>query len=211
MPRAPRIQDAGHLHHVISRGNDRQALFRSPDDFRQYIDLLSEFRKQYPVCIYNFCLMDNHVHLLIEPLAEGNLSKFMENVSKQYAKYFNKKYNHVGHVFQGRFKSFLIQREKYLIACSRYCDLNPVKAKMVIDPKDYPWSGYKTLAYGKEGALKLDSQELFKNLGNRPEERHIAYRTLVFNYQGEELNLFDRRVCVLGDPDFKDKIKTANA
>ena len=207
MPRALRIQDAGYLHHVICRGNDRQAIFKSDHDFQKYLYLLEEARNLYPIHIYNFCLMDNHVHLIVEPLVEGGLSKAMEHISKQYAKYFNKKYNHVGHVFQGRFKSFLIQVERYFFACSRYVDLNPVKSGMVADPKDYRWSGYKTLAFGKDSGVKLDTHDLLRDLAAHRQEREIAYRALVLNQQGEDLNLMERRAGILGDADFKEKVK----
>jgi len=211
MPRAPRIKDAGFLHHVISLGNDRQPLFKSTADFQTYIDLLEEGRKKYPLKIYNFVLMTNHVHLLIEPTADGNLSKFMEMVSKNYAKYFNKKYDRIGHVFQGRFKSFLIQEDRYYFACTRYIDLNPFKAAIVSDPKDYMWSGFGGLAYGQKRALKLDIHVLYEDLGSTEQERQIAYRTLVLRYQGEELDLMKKRAGILGDRAFRRQFKESYA
>lgn len=207
MPRPLRIQDAGYVHHVICRGNDRQIIFKSDSDFLAYIDLVEKSRKLYPIHIYNYCLMDNHLHLLVEPKEEKSLSKFMEDVSKAYAKYFNEKYDHVGHVFQGRFKSFLVQEERYFFVCSRYIDLNPVNALMVTNPIDYKWSGYRLLAAGEESALRLDQHELYINLESNTQERQIAYKALVHNYQGEELNLLEKRAGVLGDTIFKDKLK----
>ena len=143
----------------------------------------------------------------LEPREEGSLSRFMEYVSKEYAKYFNKKYDRIGHVFQGRFKIFLIQRERYYFACSRYIALNPVKANVVSDPKSYIWSGYPSLACGKEGPIKLDRNDLYLHLGANPTERRIAYRALVLNQQGIELDLMNRRAGVLGDSEFRRKIK----
>lgn len=207
MPRPLRIQEAGFVHHVIARGNDQQTLFNDKEDFQAYIDFLEESRKNYPIQIYNFVLMSNHIHLLLEPAQEGNLSKFMEHVSKGYAKYFNKKYKRSGHVFQGRFKSFLIQEERYFFACNRYIDFNPLKARMVRDPKEYPWSGYRSLAFGSDPVIKLNLHSLYENLGKNPGERHIAYRALVSNYQGEDLDLLNRRVCILGDKGFQRSIK----
>ena len=207
MPRAPRLQDAGLLHHVITRGNDRQILFRSPQDFQKYLELLSHARREFPLKIYNYVLMDNHIHLLVEPTEEGNLSKAMEYVSKGYAKYFNKTYQHVGHVFQGRFKSFLVQDDRYFFTCSRYIDLNPVKANLVSNPADYLWSGHKTLAAGYESAFKIDHHHLYTALGKNDKERQIAYRALIQTNLGEELDLLDRRVCILGDDEFKKKIR----
>lgn len=208
MPRAPRLQDAGYVHHVISRGNDRQPLFKSSKDYQRYLFHLDESRKKYPIKIYNYVLMENHIHLLVEPKADGSLSKVMEDTSKAYAKYFNKKYGRVGHVFQGRFKSFLVQQERYFFACSRYIDLNPVKAGVVSEPKDYIWSGYSDLATGKRGHIDLDQSEVFLSLGKSDFEREIAYRTLVMSYQGQELDLLNKRAGVLGDKEFKKRFKS---
>lgn len=207
MPRAPRLQDAGLLHHVISRGNDRQPIFKSTADFQKYIALIDQYRRQYPVKIYNYVLMSNHIHLLIEPEQEGSLSQFMEHVSKAYAKYFNKIHNRTGHVFQGRFKSFIVQHDRYYFACSRYIDLNPVKAKIVSSANDYTWSGYGLLASGNKSALSLDTHSVYKDLGANPKERQIAYRALVSAHLADDLELLERRVCVLGDEEFRKKIK----
>ena len=198
MPRPYRIQEAGFVHHIISRGNDRQEIFLSKDDYKTYLLFLEDARKEYPLNVYNYILMPNHLHLLVEPRREGSLSKVMEIVSKAYAKYFNKKYERVGHVFQGRFKSFLIHDDRYFFACSRYIDLNPVKANMVKDPKDYGWSGYSTLAHGKKSLIHLDGHDLYQGLGASLTERQISYRALVNNHQGEELDLLNRRQGALG-------------
>lgn len=207
MPRPIRLQDAGFVHHVVCRGNDRQTLFNSPQDFLRYFEFIDEARRIYPCKIYNYVLMSNHVHLLIEPCQEGALSRFMEHVSKSYAKYFNKKYGHEGHVFQGRFKSFIVQSERYLFACSRYIDLNPVKAQMVETPGEYAWSGHAALAQGQKNALKLDWHPIYEQLGKNELERQIAYRALVNNMQGSELDLLNQRVSILGDKDFKKEIR----
>ena len=208
MPRPQRLQDAGFLHHVVSVGNDRQVIFKSPQDFLTYFDLLDKARKQYPIKIYNFCLMDNHIHLLVEPLEDGSLSRAMEYVAKGYAKYFNKTYHHEGHVFQGRFKSFLVQSERYYFACSRYIDLNPLKSQIVSDPKEYQWTGYKSLAFGEAPPIIMDVHSLYEGLGANEQERRIAYKTLVFNYHGEDLDLLERRTGVLGDKEFKNQFKS---
>lgn len=207
MPRAMRIQSAGFLHHVVCRGNDRQVIFKTRADYLKYCHYLDIARRRYPIKIYNFCLMDNHVHLLIEPREDGALSKFMEEVSKSYAKYFNAKYDHVGHVFQGRFKSFIVQTTQYFFKCSRYIDLNPHKAGIVEDPKNYPWSGYRFLIEGKKATIALDHHDLYKELGKNSFERQISYRAYVRNMEGEELDLLDRRAGVLGNKDFQKQIK----
>jgi len=207
MPRSLRIQDAGYLHHVICVGNNHQNIFKSHSDFQQYISFLEKARKKFPVNIYNYVFMDNQLHMLVEAKEEGSLSKFMEEGSKSYARYFNRRYDHSGHVFSGRYKSFLVQKERYFFICCRYIDLNPVKANVVSDPKQYAWSGYSALACGKDSPLKLDFHNLYKELGANSVERQIAYRALVMNYQGEEIDLLNRRAGVLGSPEFKSKIK----
>ncbi len=207
MPRPLRLQDAGYVHHVVCRGNDRQPIFSTPQDYLQYLDFLNEARTLYPCKIYNYVLMTNHIHLLIEPKAGGALSKFMEHVSKGYAKYFNKKYGREGHVFQGRFKSFIVQEERYFFTCSRYIDLNPANAHMVASAQDYAWSGYGMLAHGQKGPLVLDFHLLYLQLGRSDSERQIAYRALVHNLQSDPLDLLNRRVCILGDRAFKKEIK----
>ena len=204
MPRALRIHEAGFVHHVICRGNDRQNIFHHPQDFQSYQEFLDESRKLYPVKIYNFCLMTNHLHMLIEPRQEGHLSKFMEHLGKAYAKYFNREYNRVGHVFQGRFRSLLVQVERYFFMCSRYIDLNPVKAGVVKEPKEYAYSGYKYLGMGREPVIAVDEHELYRGLGKNSVERQIAYRGFVMMPQTQaEVRLIEhRRGHILGDDDF---------
>lgn len=209
MPRPARLQNAGYVHHVITRGNDRQPLFIDPEDFRTYLTLMDSARRDFPLQVYNYVLMSNHVHLLVEPLEDGSLSKVMHYVTKEYAKYFNKKYNRTGHVFEGRFKSFVVQTERYFFACSRYIDLNPVRAKLVDIPQNYLWSGFQTLGAGESGSFRLDVHGLYTQLGPTPFERQIAYRALVLNSQSDDLDLLHMRASVLGDREFKKSLKVA--
>jgi len=208
MPRALRLQEAGFVHHVTNRGNDGQVIFRESSDYKQFLTLVEESRQLFPVFLYNYMIMDNHFHLLLEPKEEGALSKFMEYVSKGYAKYFNKKYERQGHVFIGRFKSFTIQSEKYFFTSSCYIDSNPVKANIVNKPEDYAWSGYRALGKGQKGQVALDLHDIYLSLGNSDMERQIAYRAFVGNYQGVIIDFYKRRAGTLGDPEFKRQIKS---
>ncbi|HLF17637.1 MAG TPA: transposase [Candidatus Omnitrophota bacterium] len=203
MPRSQRLNQAGLLHHVISRGNAGQSLFRDREDHLQYLSLLKQAISEHPLSLYNYVLMGNTVHLLVETKKDGALSKAMELVTREYAKYFNAKYNSVGHVFQGRFKSFTVQDDQYYIACSRYIDANPVKSGLVNDPKDYEWSGYRALAFGEKGEIGLDSHPLYENLGQSPKERQLVYKTLVQQKFGPELDLDERKAGILGSREFK--------
>ena len=207
MPRSARVQEEGYLHHVVCCGNNGQDLFPSKEDYLKYVTLLKEARRQFPLKVYNFALVSNHLHLLVEPKQEGSLSSLMQIVTKEYAKYFNKKYDRQGHVFQGRFKSFLLQPQPFFFTSSRHIDFDAVNAKIVSDPKDYPWSGYAALAFGKECPIRLDEHELYHNLGKNPAERQVSYRALVVHFPGETIDFMDRRADIMGDVKFKRQVR----
>lgn len=131
-------------YHVTCRGNHRNNLFRDEGDFKEYIDLMCFYLKKLgdtPYEVICYCLMDNHVHLLVR-MSTRPLSDFMRMVNLGYARYFNEKYNYIGHLFQDRFFAELITQDRQLLEASRYIHLNPVRAQMVVMPLDYPWSSY---------------------------------------------------------------------
>lgn len=208
MPRATRITQAGVLHYVISKGNANQDIFRDLDDYRKYLSLLKDAIVFHPLFVYNYVLLRNAVHILVEPKQDNALSKAMESVTREYAKYFNQKYNSMGHVFAGRFKSFAIQPDQYFLACSRYIDLNPVNYELVKEPKDYTYSGYGELAYGQSGDFEVDQHEIYKALGSSDNERQLVYRSLIHQYLGAELDLDNRKSGVLGSKEFKTLVKS---
>lgn len=208
MPRANRITQAGVLHHVLSRGNANQAIFRDTDDYRKYLSLLKEATAAHPLHIYNYALLKSTIHLLVEPQKDNALSKAMESVTREYAKYFNQKYDSIGHVFAGRFKSFAVQPDQFFMACSRYIDLTPIKHELVKEAKDYEFSGYGELALGKAGDYGIDQHALYKALGSTDGERQLVYRTLVNQYLGVELDLENRKSGILGSKEFKQLVKT---
>jgi len=207
MPRAQRLNQAGLLHHVISKGNAGLELFKDREDHLKYLSLLQEAIAQFPLYLYNYLLLGSTVHLLVETRQDGSLSKAMEFVTREYAKYFNMKYNSAGHVFQGRFKSFTVQDEEFYFACSRYIDNNPVKNNVVSNATAYEWSGYNALAQGKKGPIELDIHDLYKKLGGTDQERQLVYRTLVLQKFGPELDLDNRKAGILGTKEFKKKVK----
>lgn len=207
MPRALRVTQPGTLHHITCKGNAGQALFIDDADYQKYLELLDQARRDFPLQVFNFVLMKSHIQLLVSPREEGSLSKVMQRVTKEYAKYFNKKYERTGHLFQGRFKSILVQEEKYLFACSRYIDFDPVNQKMEKEPQQYKWSGHACLACGHKGVFKLDEHLLYKNLSANVKERQIAYRAMILHHQGEDLDLLNRQARVLGDKEFKKRFK----
>lgn len=203
MPRPIRIQTADTLQHIIARGNDKQDLFIDTGDYKMYLQLLNAAKIEYGLKIYNYCLMNNHVHLLVSPSVDGAMAKVMERVTKQYAKYFNKKYGRKGHVFEGRYKSLIIQKESYFVACMRYIDMNPVKANLAKKPQDFRWSGFAALGYGRKREVALDQHEYFTEGCRTKKSVRLAYCDLVMNYKGAEVDPFKMHGSIIGDQEFK--------
>jgi len=208
MPRRLRTQEAGVLHHLVCKGNGFRPLFADDADYSKYLSLLEEARKLFPIKIFNYVLMEDHLQLLVKPIEEGALSKFMEYVSKNYVKYYNKARNQSGTLFQGRYKAFIVQDETNFFTCLRYIDVTPVAKKVIDSPQNYQWSGHLSLAYGKGEGLKLDKHELYLNIGTDAQEQQIVYRALILNTQGEQLDFINKRAGVLGDKEFKGKHKS---
>lgn len=144
MARKPRIDAVGALYHVITRGNNRQALFRNDGDRDRYLAILGQAQRHFALRIYAYTLMPNHVHILLE-LTKGKLAKCMQVIQQRYAQYINRKYRRVGHVYQGRYRAIVCERDPYLVALVRYLHLNPVRAGLARDPAEYVWSSH--LAY----------------------------------------------------------------
>lgn len=142
MTRPLRIEYAGALYHITSRGNAQEAIYRNDEDRKEFLTLLSNVNKRYNWYCHAYCLMDNHYHLLIETNSP-TLSKGMKYLNGSYTQYFNRVHKRVGHVYQGRFKAILVEKECYLLELSRYIVLNPVRARMVRTAKDWPWSSYR--------------------------------------------------------------------
>lgn len=141
MPRMPRIHYPGAFYHVILRGNAREDIFFSKNDRDYFYVLLNETVLRYKYRLHGFCLMTNHVHLIIE-VGNVPLSKIMQNISFRYARYINQQLNRVGHLFQGRYKAILVEAENYLLVLIKYVHLNPIRAHMVMNLEDYLWSSH---------------------------------------------------------------------
>ena len=138
MPRKPRIEIPGY-YHIVNRGVGQRVIFKEPDDYEQFEELMCIYAKSYRITIHNYCLMNNHYHLLIET-TEENLSRFMRQLNMSYAIYFNKKNQRAGHLWQGRFKSWYVTDEAYLYTLMLYIEQNPLKAKIVKELEAYPYS-----------------------------------------------------------------------
>ncbi len=140
MPRTARITLTNACYHVITRGNQKQSVFINTLDYQQYLSLLVKYKKRFRFNLYCFCLMPNHVHLLIKVKNPILLNKIMRGLNLSYTLYFNSKYGKIGHLWQDRFKSKIIERDAYLIECIKYIEANPVRASLVKLLEEYPWS-----------------------------------------------------------------------
>ncbi len=177
MARLPRVAAAGYPHHVIQRGNNRQTVFREDVDYARYVGWLREVAAEHAIAVHAYVLMPNHVHLLVTPPADGALSRAMQSLGRRYVRWFNDKYSRSGTLWEGRFRSAPIDADRYLLACSRYIELNPVRAGIVSAPEQYRWSSYAHHAGIRVDPLVTD-HPLVWALGNTPFERQLAYRRL---------------------------------
>ena len=206
MARKPRIEFEGALFHVITRGNQRQKIFRDDKDYRKYLEILSGYRKQYHYRLYSYVLMSNHVHLLIET-QDVPLSRIQQGINQRYTMYFNRKYKTVGHLFQGRYKAILCDRETYLLLLIKYIHLNPVRAKIVKLPEEYRWSSHRDYRNATK-ADTIDVDQVLRMFSEDKAQARVLYREFMGNgidMKGEDVyRTADQRI--LGDEAFVEQI-----
>lgn len=178
MARLPRLTVPGYPHHVIQRGNNRQAVFATPADYRTLLDLLDENARKFEVAVHAYVLMSNHFHLLLTPETKDGLPQMMQAVGRRYVRYFNDAQGRSGTLWEGRYKSTLIQTDRYMLACMAYIDLNPVRAGLVAQARDYPWSSHGHYI-GQQSDRLITPHPLYWELGNTPFAREAAYAELV--------------------------------
>jgi putative transposase len=178
MARLPRLVVPNQPHHVIQRGNDRRVVFSDVDDYTVFLEYLRDSAKIFNVAIHAYVLMPNHFHLLVTPFDAKGMGKMIQRIGRYYVPYFNKKYQRVGSLWQGRYKATVIDSEQYFMTCSRYIESNPVRANMVGNPADYPWSSYPHHIGVKADTL-ITEHSLYWSLGNTPFEREASYKELV--------------------------------
>jgi len=152
MARPLRIEYDGAFYHVTARGNERKRIFFSQADYKKFKDYLGDAQNQYGYLLHCYMLMTNHYHLIIET-PKGNLSKVMHYINGSYTNHVNRRRGRSGHLFQGRYKAILIDKDNYLLELSRYVHLNPVRAKMVARPEDYPHSSYRLYIFKQDDGL----------------------------------------------------------
>lgn len=204
MPRKTRIEIEGGLYHVITRGNDRKDIFHSREDHDKFLQLLMSQKHKLPFYLYAYCLMTNHLHLLIER-REDDIGRIMQRVLTAYTQYYNRRYKKVGHVLQGRYKSVLCQSEKYLMTLVKYIHLNPVKAKMVANAGEYPFSSHRAYL-GIDPAGPLDVDTVLRHFGTRKVVARQHFTAFVDgpDETGDLESMLDRENGFLGDEEFVD-------
>lgn len=175
MPRRPRRCPPGIPVHVVHRGNNRQAIFTGDTDIIAYANWLREASEKSGVDIHAWVFMTNHVHLLVTPGVANAVSRCMQFLGRHYVRYFNRRYERSGTLFDGRFRSSLVQTGRYYLACQRYIELNPVRAGLAADPADYQWSSYRAHALGQEPAMWKPHAE-YLALGATSAAREAVWR-----------------------------------
>ena len=207
MARAWRIEYEGALYHVLSRGNERRDIFLDDDDRRLFLTGLAEAGERFAIDVCAYVLMGNHYHLLLRT-RRANLSKAMQWLGVSYTTRFNSKQSRSGHLFQGRFKSMLVQNDAYLLQLSYYIHCNPLRAGMVARLSDYRWSSYRAYAYGDRALEWLNTEVILSQLVNAA-DRHQAYRENAQKYAKEESRLWEdlRHGFIMGSERFVEDIK----
>jgi REP-associated tyrosine transposase len=191
--------------HAIQRGNNRSTCFFSGEDRSFYLFHLARMLPRARCALHAYCLMSNHAHLLITPQELDGCAQLMKSIAQLYTQYVNRTYNRCGHLWEGRFKSCLVQSEDYVLACYRYIELNPVRAGLTRRADEYAWSSYGANAKGEQSRL-LSAHEEYLRLGRTPSERQAAYRDLfglVPAGQLDEIRSATNSGYVLGTPSFK--------
>lgn len=214
MARQKRFCPAGIAQHVIQRGNNRQICFGSEEDFAVYINWLKEYAQKFEVHVHAWVLMTNHVHLLLTPQVNNGVSMLMQSVGRRYVQYFNRRYKRSGTLWEGRFKSCVVQAQNYLLQCYRYIELNPVRANMVVDPGEYAWSSYRVNALEGQSELCTPHPE-YLALGKEEQARKQAYRGLfdahIDRQAAREIRKAVNLGMALGSERFKDELEALHA
>jgi len=209
MARQWRIEFEGALYHVLSRGNERKDIFYDDRDRHLFLKTIGEMSERFEVDIFAYALMGNHYHLLFRT-NRANLSKGMQWVGLTYARRFNLLHSRSGHLFQGRFKSIIVQNDAYLLSLSCYIHRNPLRAGIVKRLADYRWSSYKSYAYGRQSPEWLKTSLVLSQV--KGADKNKAYREKVQDYAKEEKKLWEdlRHGMIMGSKKFVEKIRSAN-
>ena len=205
MARQLRILFQSAFYHVTSRGNLRNPVFFAASDRKKFLEILRRTKEKYSYLLHGYALMDNHYHLLIET-PRANLSRIMQTINTSYTVYINLRYQRSGHLFQGRFKAILVDKDEYLLQLSRYIHLNPVRAEVVEKPEDYPWTSYHLFLGEKKDPL-VDTSEILFLFGRNDKRARRSYRAFVEGTVNAENPLRNLTKGILGDEQFVEKVR----
>lgn len=210
MPRLPRFNLVGVPQHITQRGNNRQACFFDEDDYLFYLDCLRDASARTGCDVHAYVLMTNHVHILTTPQREHAASRMLQSIGRRYVQYVNQRYQRTGTLWEGRYRASLVEAERYLLACYRYIELNPVRARGMADhPGDYRWSSYSANAHGTSDAW-LVPHPAYQSIGQTSDDRRAAYRELFSKSLDpsllQEIRESTRQGVVLGSDTFREQI-----
>jgi putative transposase len=172
----------GGTYHVLTRGNNGQPVFHLAADFEKYLRLLTETLREHRLTLFHFALMPNHVHLVLRTTEAVGLSRAMLSLNLSYSLYYRRRHRYAGHVWQGRYKSLLIERDDYLLACGRYVELNPIRASLASRPEEYLWTSYRAYAAGANlPYVAVGEHPLYATFGSSPHEQQERYRQFILD------------------------------
>ncbi|MDP2943759.1 MAG: transposase [Candidatus Omnitrophota bacterium] len=210
MARRPRLFVSDIPYHIVQRGNNRNSIFSSDEDYAYFLEVLQEAKIKHRCLIYSYCLMTNHFHLLAKPEEKGNISWLMKLLGAKYVRYFNKAYKRTGTLWEGRFKSSLIDEELYFLACLHYIEMNPVRAGIVSSPELYRWSSYRIRAFGEKSPV-VDLDPWYNSLADNETECQLRYRKFFQNLVPEStcklIREMTRKDGIVGGDGFKKLIE----
>ena len=208
MARKTRIEFKNALYHVVTRGNQKQNVFLNDADFSQYHTILSAYKERHGFILHSYVLMSNHLHILIET-PKVPLSKIMQGINQSYTMYFNRKYGTAGHLFQGRYKAILCDRDRYQLSLVKYIHLNPVRAGIVATPEEYRWSSHQYYMQLTDNKGLVDTESVFRMFSEDLETANRLYR----GFMGADVSIPREDIyCtveqrILGDEHFVEKVR----
>lgn len=214
MARPLRIEFPGAIYHVTSRGDRREAIFEDNEDRQSLLTIVGQAMERFDAAVLAYCLMDNHYHLVVHT-RRANLSRLMQHLNGVYTQAYNRRHNKMGHLFQGRFKGILVDRNAYLLEVCRYVDLNPLRARMVRDPGNWPWSSYGAHTGRSPGPAWLDTAAVHGHLLGRDavtsaDTRLAQRRYAALAAAGKGVKLWDEALAqqiFLGGPEFVERMQ----
>lgn len=195
MPRIKRCILNNGIYHILNRGHNKDAIFKGSDDFYKFKEVIRRYKETHPFDLYHYCIMSNHFHLLMRISKAEDLPFLMKGICQTYANYYRRTYNHVGYLFQNRYKSIHIDKDSYLLECARYIERNPLRANMVTSLSQYRWSSYNYYSNGSPDDI-ISPDPLYEELAETPKERRDAYIEYLSNPRPYE-ELLDEKMATL--------------